>query len=164
MGLYGCTTWVSSVVLKLKHAREGDYFQQATFVASLNRFGLQTSFRLVRQLTNKSRFHNQVRFDIQATAFAVLPAPSHDCMPPTGRARLIPPHSKLFDTNTQQGFPTIKIFGADKRKPTDFQGERSATAIVTGGMAAARDLVKSRQSGGSGSKKAKTGETKDSAG
>lgn len=47
-----------------------------------------------------------------------------------------------------QGFPTIKVFGADKRSPTDYKGERTATAIVTGGMAAARDLVKSRQSGG----------------
>eukprot|EP00904_Undaria_pinnatifida_P007296 jgi/Undpi1/3697/HiC_scaffold_16.g07067.m1 len=51
-----------------------------------------------------------------------------------------------------QGFPTIKVFGADKRNPTDYKGERTATAIVTGGMAAARDLVKSRQGG---AKKAK---------
>lgn len=47
-----------------------------------------------------------------------------------------------------QGFPTIKVFGADKRNPTDYKGERSATEIVKGGMAAARDLVKSRQGGG----------------
>jgi protein disulfide-isomerase A6 len=30
-----------------------------------------------------------------------------------------------------QGFPTIKIFGADKKSPTDYQGERTADAIVT---------------------------------
>lgn len=53
---------------------------------------------------------------------------------------------------SRQGFPTIKVFGADKRNPTDYKGERTATAIVTGGMAAARDLVKSRQGG---AKKAK---------
>ncbi|CAN0229310.1 unnamed protein product [Pylaiella littoralis] len=47
-----------------------------------------------------------------------------------------------------QGFPSIKVFGADKRNPTDYNGERTATAIVSGGMAAARDLVKSRQGGG----------------
>lgn len=57
-----------------------------------------------------------------------------------------------------QGYPSIKIFGADKRKPTDYQGQRVASDIVSGGMTAARELVKSRQSGG---KKAKTGETKD---
>eukprot|EP00752_Nemacystus_decipiens_P009328 g8336.t1 len=53
------------------------------------------------------------------------------------------------------GFPSIKIFGADKRNPTDYKGERSATAIVTGGMAAARDLVKSRQGGGAKKKSSK---------
>ena len=53
-----------------------------------------------------------------------------------------------------QGFPTIKVFGADKRNPTDYKGERSATAIVTGGMAAARELVKLRQGGGSKKKPA----------
>lgn len=59
---------------------------------------------------------------------------------------------------TWQGFPSIKVFGADKRNPTDYKGERSATAIVTGGMAAARDLVKSRQGGGA---KKKSGKDKD---
>lgn len=53
-----------------------------------------------------------------------------------------------------QGFPSIKVFGADKRNPTDYKGERSATAIVTGGMAAARELVKSRQGGGAKKKTA----------
>ncbi|CAM9595691.1 unnamed protein product [Ectocarpus sp. 6 AP-2014] len=56
------------------------------------------------------------------------------------------------------GFPSIKVFGADKRNPTDFNGERTTTAIVTGGMAAARDLVKSRQGGGA---KKKPSATKD---
>ncbi|CAN0571430.1 unnamed protein product, partial [Ectocarpus sp. 12 AP-2014] len=57
-----------------------------------------------------------------------------------------------------QGFPSIKVFGADKRNPTDYNGERTTTAIVTGGMAAARDLVKSRQGGGA---KKKPSATKD---
>lgn len=56
------------------------------------------------------------------------------------------------------------MFGADKRKPTDYKGERSATAIVTGGMAAAKDLVKSRQGGGSKKSKEKKPEPKKDSG
>ena len=29
-----------------------------------------------------------------------------------------------------QGFPTIKVFGADKQKPTDFNGGRDASSIA----------------------------------
>lgn len=29
-----------------------------------------------------------------------------------------------------QGFPTIKLFGASKKKPTDFEGDRSALTIT----------------------------------
>lgn len=61
-----------------------------------------------------------------------------------------------------QGFPSIKIFGADKRKPTDYMGQRSASDIVKGGMAAARELVKSREAGGGGSKKTSSAGAKES--
>jgi protein disulfide-isomerase A6 len=44
-----------------------------------------------------------------------------------------------------QGFPTIKIFGADKKSPTDYQGERTADAIVTAAMKATTQLVKDRK-------------------
>ncbi|CAM9993905.1 unnamed protein product, partial [Choristocarpus tenellus] len=47
-----------------------------------------------------------------------------------------------------KGFPTIKVFGADKRNPTDYNGNRDASSIVTDAMANARALVKSRQGGG----------------
>ncbi|KAE9546012.1 hypothetical protein FO519_010776, partial [Halicephalobus sp. NKZ332] len=29
-----------------------------------------------------------------------------------------------------KGFPTIKLFGLDKKKPTDYQGARSADALA----------------------------------
>jgi protein disulfide-isomerase A6 len=49
-----------------------------------------------------------------------------------------------------QGFPTIKIFGLDKKKPEDYQGERSAKGLVTGAMAAAQKFVQARLGGKSG--------------
>ena len=51
-----------------------------------------------------------------------------------------------------QGFPTIKIFGANKNSPSDFRGGRTAQAIVDEAMAQLRSLVKDRLSGGSGGK------------
>ena len=50
-----------------------------------------------------------------------------------------------------QGFPTIKVFGKDKKSPTDYQGQRTSDGIVSGAMKAANQLVKDRK-GGSGSK------------
>ena len=47
-----------------------------------------------------------------------------------------------------QGFPTIKIFGKDKRSPSDYQGQRTADGIVQGAMKAANQLVKDRKGGG----------------
>jgi len=51
-----------------------------------------------------------------------------------------------------QGYPTIKVFGLDKRSPTDFQGQRTADAIINEGLSSARKLVQERQ-GGKKSKK-----------
>lgn len=49
-----------------------------------------------------------------------------------------------------KGFPTIKVFGAEKGKPVDYQGGRTAKDIVNEGLAAARSLVKGRLNGGGG--------------
>lgn len=52
-----------------------------------------------------------------------------------------------------KGFPTLKIFGYNKKTPTDYQGERKADAIITAGVKAVGDMVKART--GKGGKKDK---------
>ncbi|XP_056420166.1 protein disulfide-isomerase A6 [Hyla sarda] len=49
-----------------------------------------------------------------------------------------------------RGFPTIKIFGANKNKPEDYQGARTSEAIVDGALNALRSLVKDRLGGRAG--------------
>lgn len=39
-------------------------------------------------------------------------------------------HSEVGEPYDVTGFPTIKMFGADKSKPTDYQGDRSATKMA----------------------------------
>jgi len=53
-----------------------------------------------------------------------------------------------------RGFPTIKIFGANKNSPSDYNGGRTAQAIVDEALSQLRQLVNSRLNGGksSGSK------------
>ena len=46
-----------------------------------------------------------------------------------------------------QGFPTIKVFGANKKSPTEFNGARKASAMVSAAFKEARDVVKKRLSG-----------------
>ena len=46
-----------------------------------------------------------------------------------------------------KGFPTIKVFGFDKSRPTDYQGHRAADDIVEFAMKAIRQMVKERTSG-----------------
>jgi len=77
-------------------------------------------------------------------------------------------HRSLGGQYGVQGFPTIKIFGRDKKKPEDFRGNRNAQGIVDAGLAAAQKLVKeqlSGKSGGSGGKSSGggggTGDAKD---
>jgi len=48
-----------------------------------------------------------------------------------------------------RGFPTIKVFGYDKSKPSDYQGARSADAITQHAMQALQQMVKDRANGGS---------------
>ncbi|XP_056150023.1 protein disulfide-isomerase A6 [Lampris incognitus] len=57
-------------------------------------------------------------------------------------------HKSLGGQYGVRGFPTIKIFGANKNKPEDYQGARSSQAIVDGALNALRSLVKERMSGG----------------
>merc|ERR1712061_598523 len=47
-------------------------------------------------------------------------------------------HKQLCGQYGVQGFPTIKVFGANKNKPEDYQGGRTADAIVQ----AAQNLLK----------------------
>eukprot|EP01006_Ploeotia_vitrea_P026208 TRINITY_DN59175_c0_g1_i1.p1 TRINITY_DN59175_c0_g1~~TRINITY_DN59175_c0_g1_i1.p1 ORF type:complete len:415 (-),score=90.99 TRINITY_DN59175_c0_g1_i1:105-1349(-) len=54
-----------------------------------------------------------------------------------------------------QGFPTIMIFGDDKRKPQQYQGGRTADAIIQGAMQAVQQAIQARtgkksSSGGGG--------------
>lgn len=59
-------------------------------------------------------------------------------------------HKSLGGQFGVRGFPTIKIFAANKHNPEDFQGGRSSQAIVEAALNAARSLVKDRLSGKSG--------------
>ncbi|XP_038052123.1 protein disulfide-isomerase A6 homolog [Patiria miniata] len=68
-----------------------------------------------------------------------------------------------------RGFPTIKIFGANKQKPTDYQGARSADAITTEALKVAKDVVNGRLSGkksggGGGGDRGGSGRSGDSGG
>ena len=53
-----------------------------------------------------------------------------------------------------QGFPTIKVFGANKNKPEDYNGQRNAQGIVQAAQRTAQQIVTDRlggkSSGGSG--------------
>ncbi|XP_077147547.1 protein disulfide-isomerase A6 isoform X1 [Ranitomeya variabilis] len=59
-------------------------------------------------------------------------------------------HKALGGQYEIRGFPTIKIFGANKNKPDDYQGGRTSEAIVDGALNALRSLVKDRLSGRGG--------------
>eukprot|EP00742_Colponemidia_sp_Colp-10_P002317 GILJ01002473.1.p1 GENE.GILJ01002473.1~~GILJ01002473.1.p1 ORF type:complete len:442 (+),score=88.83 GILJ01002473.1:48-1328(+) len=57
-----------------------------------------------------------------------------------------------------KGFPTIKFFGADKKKPTDYQGGRTASAIADFATGEAKKIVQQRLSGkASGSSSSSSG-------
>ncbi len=43
-----------------------------------------------------------------------------------------------------QTFPTIKVFGANKQKPSDYQGGRTAQAIVDEALSQVRNMAKER--------------------
>lgn len=59
-------------------------------------------------------------------------------------------HQSLGGQYGVQGFPTIKIFGVNKAKPDDYNGARSASAIVDAGLAELKKLVNQRLTGKAG--------------
>lgn len=59
-------------------------------------------------------------------------------------------HKSLGGQYGIRGFPTIKVFGANKNSPEEYQGGRSSQAIVDGALNALKSLVKDRLSGKSG--------------
>ncbi|KAL5018533.1 hypothetical protein ScPMuIL_004255 [Solemya velum] len=60
-------------------------------------------------------------------------------------------HQGLGGQYGVRGFPTIKVFGADKNKPTDYQGARTAQGIVDSAMSTVKTVVNQRLSGKSSS-------------
>lgn len=60
-------------------------------------------------------------------------------------------HKELGGRYGVRGFPTIKIFGANKNKPDDFQGDRKAQGIVDAALSAVRSKVNAQMGGKSGS-------------
>merc|ERR1711994_15870 len=66
-------------------------------------------------------------------------------------------HKQLCGQYGVQGFPTIKVFGANKNKPEDYQGGRTADAIVQAAQKSAQKLVQDRLGGKSSSGGGKSG-------
>jgi len=60
-------------------------------------------------------------------------------------------HKSLGGQFEVRGFPTIKLFGENKKKPEDFNGGRTADAIVEFALQAAQKLAKKRLKGGASS-------------
>jgi len=60
-------------------------------------------------------------------------------------------HKSLGGQYEVRGFPTIKFFGDSKKKPEDYNGGRTADAIVDFALQAAQKLAKKRLKGGDSS-------------
>lgn len=60
-------------------------------------------------------------------------------------------HKSLAAQYSVQGFPTIKIFGANKQSPNAFNGQRTARALADSALDACKAKVNSILSGGSSS-------------
>ena len=50
-----------------------------------------------------------------------------------------------------QGFPSIKVFGSNKKKPEDYNGARTAQGIVQQAQSTAQKIVQERMGGKSSS-------------
>ncbi|CAG9765967.1 unnamed protein product [Ceutorhynchus assimilis] len=70
-------------------------------------------------------------------------------------------HKELGGRYGVRGFPSIKIFGANKNKPEDFQGGRTADAIVNAGLSAAKAKAKAALGGGSSSGSSSSDDSND---
>lgn len=64
-------------------------------------------------------------------------------------------HNDLGGRYGVRGFPTVKIFGANKNKPEDYNGERTAQGLVSAGLAAVKAKVNAKLSGKSGGSEVK---------
>lgn len=60
-------------------------------------------------------------------------------------------HKSLGGQFGVQGFPTIKIFGANKRSPSDYNGARTAQGIVDSALTEVKNKVKAALGGGTSS-------------
>lgn len=60
-------------------------------------------------------------------------------------------HKSLAGQYGIKGFPTIKVFGANKRSPVDYNGQRNAQAIADAALAECKSKVTAKISGGSSS-------------
>ncbi|KAL3892313.1 hypothetical protein ACJMK2_004529 [Sinanodonta woodiana] len=56
-------------------------------------------------------------------------------------------HQSLGSRYGVQGYPTIKIFGANKNSPQDYQGPRQASGIVDSALSSLGSMVRQRLSG-----------------
>jgi len=56
-------------------------------------------------------------------------------------------HKSLCGQYGVQGFPTVKVFGANKKKPADFNGGRTAQAVVQEAQRVATQIVTDRLGG-----------------
>lgn len=56
-------------------------------------------------------------------------------------------HQSVGQPYNVQGFPTVKIFGADKKKPTDYQGARTAQGLADAAINEMRKTVSARLGG-----------------
>ncbi|XP_022914894.1 protein disulfide-isomerase A6 homolog [Onthophagus taurus] len=71
-------------------------------------------------------------------------------------------HKELGGKYGVRGFPTIKIFGANKKSPEDYNGARSAQGLVDGAISAAKAKVNAQLGGKSSSgSKSSGGSDKD---
>jgi protein disulfide-isomerase A6 len=61
-------------------------------------------------------------------------------------------HQSVGAPYNVKGFPTLKVFAADKAKPSDYNGARTASAMVEAALAEVKKMVNARLGGGGGSK------------
>lgn len=71
-------------------------------------------------------------------------------------------HKSLGSRFNVRGFPTIKIFGANKKKPEDFNGARTAAGIVDAALNAAKQKAQGALGGKKSGSDSKSGGSKDS--
>jgi protein disulfide-isomerase A6 len=53
-------------------------------------------------------------------------------------------HDSVGQPYGVKGFPTIKIFGSDKKKPSDYEGDRTASKMAAAALKELKEVVKKR--------------------